>query len=96
MTNLIRREARGEPARVRAKPETAEGAEANDKATLGRLTWLRSERREGEAEEAERPVVSGEGGGSQSLHSTDAAQACERGGEQNRPEGREAGSGRRA
>ena len=40
-----------------------EGAEANDKAALGRLTGLRSERREGKAEEVERPVVRGEGGG---------------------------------
>jgi len=32
-----------------AKPGTTDGAEATDKATGGRITWLRSECRDGEA-----------------------------------------------
>jgi hypothetical protein len=49
------------------------GAETTGKATGGRITWLGAEWPEGKAEEPERPAVLGEGGRSQSLHSTDAA-----------------------
>ena len=57
---------------MKAKPGIADGAEATDKAAIGRLAWLGAEWREGKAEEAERPVALGEGGGSQSLHNTEA------------------------
>jgi hypothetical protein len=71
---------------------TTAGAEATGKATGGRTTWLRTECRDGKTAEAERPAGSGETVGSQSLHSTEAAETSRRGGEQNRLEGREAGS----
>ena len=59
MTNLIRRDA---VASLRGKgrsPEQPRALKAKGEATFGRLTWLRTERREGEAEEAERPVAVG-------------------------------------
>ena len=43
------------------------------KAASGQPTWLRTEWRDGEAQEAERPAGLGESGRGQSLHSTDAA-----------------------
>src|SRR4051794_30665628 len=77
------------------KPGTTNGAEAADKATGGRITWLRTECRDGESSGPERPRVWREDARSQSLHSTAAATSGERAGQQNRPrEGRqEAGNG---
>ena len=56
-----------------AKPGTTNGAEATDKAAGGRITWLRSECRDGEASGPERPRAGGDGAGSQNLHITEAA-----------------------
>ncbi|MEA2848186.1 MAG: hypothetical protein QOG78_3467 [Rhodospirillaceae bacterium] len=75
-----------------AKPRMTTGADATAKATFGRITWLRMECRDGKAEQAERPGGLGETVRSQSLHNTEAAWGGGKGGQQNRPEGREAGS----
>ena len=53
------------------KPGITEGAETTDKAACGRIAWLGAEWREGKADQAERPAVRRESGGSENLHSTD-------------------------
>ena len=62
------------------------------KAANRRITWLRTERWDGKAAEAERPGGLGEVVRSQSLHNTEAVSGGGKDGQQNRPEGREAGS----
>jgi hypothetical protein len=79
-----------------AKPGTTAGAEATDKATGGRITWLGAECRDGETAEAERPDGSGEAARSQSPHSTDVARATRGTGSKTVPRegGQEGGCGR--
>lgn len=80
MTNLIRRDAVASPLVQGEAWKQPLALEATGKAAIGRHAWLRTECREGKAEEAERPAGRGEVGRGQSLHSTDAASSGGRGG----------------
>jgi hypothetical protein len=78
-----------------------DGAETTDKAAIGRITWLGSEWRpdecstfagEGKAEQAGRPVARVKAAGVRAFIVPMQFSNCGRGGQQNRSEGREAGS----